>query len=139
MCPQSYFLQEQSFSLSVSFSLALPLYVFRSFSFTETLGESAANRAVTVNSLFVLLHGERREGSRYLIDWEIYTSFGCETKEEWICGGQLVSGDLTKWKERDSLHFLTHTYTHSCTSFSTLTHIDEHYLLYVLPPGNTST
>lgn len=82
MCPQSYFLQEQSFSLSpsISFSLSLPLYVFlsaaRSFSFPETLRESAAYRAVTVNSLFVLLHEERREGSFYLIDWKIYISFG---------------------------------------------------------------
>jgi len=95
----------------VSSSLALPLYVLRSFSFSEPPWESAANRALTVNSLFVLLLRERREVSLYLIDWKIYISFGCESKEEWICGGRLVNGDLTKWKERDSLHFLTHTHT----------------------------
>lgn len=66
LCPQSYFLQEQSFFPSVSFSLTLPLCVFlfpaRSFSFGKTSGESAANRVVTVNSLFVLLHRGRRGG-----------------------------------------------------------------------------
>lgn len=74
--PQSYFLQEQSFSPSASF----PLYVFLFPAHSpKTLGESAASRAVTVNSLFVLLHMERGEGSFfffYLIDFKIYTSFG---------------------------------------------------------------
>ena len=81
--------------------------------------ESAANRVVTVNSLFVLLHRGRRGGFLYLIDWKIYISFGHQTKKEWICGGWLVSGDLTKWKGRDSLYFLKHAHTH------THTHVDE--------------
>ena len=92
----------------------------------KTLRESAANRAVTVNSLFVLLHGERREGSLYLIDWKIYISFGCWTKVEWIRAGRLVNGDLTKWKEKkDSLYFLTHAYTH-IISAQTHTHTHTH-------------
>lgn len=78
----------------------------------KTLRESAANRAVTVNSLFVLLHGERREGSLYLIDWKIYISFGCWTKVEWIRAGRLVNGDLTKWKEKRIVRISSRTRTH---------------------------
>ncbi len=76
VCPQSYFYRSKV-SLSVSSSCSLLLYVppspARSFSFFETPRESSAHRAVTVNSLFVLLHNERREGSLYLVEGKIYT------------------------------------------------------------------
>lgn len=45
VCPQSYFLQEREFLPTLC-----PSFAFLSL---KALGESAANRAVTVNSLFV--------------------------------------------------------------------------------------
>ena len=108
--PQSYYLQEQSFSPSLCLSPSLHLIPFLT---PKTLGESAASRPVAVNSLFVLLHSERGDGSFYIIDWKIYMSFG--KKEEWVCGGPLVNSDLTKWKEKDSLHFLKYTHMHHST------------------------
>lgn len=47
--------------------------------------------------------GETREGRAHLRARKIYTRAGC-FKEEWICGGRLVNSDLTKRRERDSLH-----------------------------------
>lgn len=133
VCPQSYFLLERRLSLSLCkllpFSAALCLSLSGSvpFSFPASLRESAANGVVTVNSLFVLLRRGGREGFLHLIDWKIYISFSCKTKEEWIRGGRLVNGDLAECMERHSFVFPhVHIYAfkcmHSSTSFSTNTH-----------------
>lgn len=113
--PQSCFLQEERRLRCFFFFTCGSLSGYLAASQTPqgvcSQGRREWGRATTLNTLLRGGAGTR-EGHAHLRARKIYTRAGC-FKGEWICGGRLVNSDLTKWRERDSLHPSARTHTHT--------------------------